>query len=319
MTKLLILMVALSASMTLLSVAQAQALTPDQLTLQVKKLTAHANQSATMLNKVDKELELVKQEVGKVERLVDNRAMIEMLQRVDGLANEVSLLNGALEQQRHDLEGLKKRQRELYLDTDRRLRDLESRSTQQSNSAPIQVPSLPEVSTPSVDITVSGNATQAVEPVIEPSTPQKPDNSASGNTQDIATDVTSSDEQRAYQAAFDTLKEGRYTKAKSELKAFLQNHPDSNFAGNAQYWLGEAHYVTREFEEGITEFKRVLSNYPRSLKIPDAMLKLGYTYYELRQYDQAKLLLEDLQKRFPNSTAFRLAGKRLDRINKEGH
>jgi TolA-binding protein len=47
------------------------------------------------------------------------------------------------------------------------------------------------------------------------------------------------------------------------------------------------------------------------------MLKLGYTYYELKQFDQAKLLLQDLQKRFPKSTAFRLAGKRLDRISKE--
>ena len=319
MTKSLILMVALGASLALSSVAQAQALTPDQLTLQVKKLNTHSNQAAVMLNRVDKELNSVKQQLGKVERLIDNRAMIEMLQRVDVLADEVSQLNGALEQQSHDLAGLKKRQRELYLDTDRRLRDLESRSTQQSSSAPIVVPSLSEVSTPSVGVAVSGNATQAAEAVTKPPTPQKPDNNASGNTQIIATNVTSSEEQKAYQSAFDTLKEGRYTKAKSELKAFLQNHPGSSYAGNAQYWLGEAHYVTREFKQGITEFKKVLSSYPRSQKIPDAMLKLGYTYYELKQYDQAKLVLQDLRKRFPKSTAFRLAGKRLDRIRKEGH
>lgn len=315
MTKSLLLMVALSASLALSSAALAQALTPDQLTLQVKRLNAYSKKSAVTLNKVDKELESVKQQLGKVERLIDNRAMIEMLQRVDELSDEVSQLNGELEQQSHDLADLKKRQRELYLDTDRRLRDLESRSTQQSNRAPVEVPSLPEVNTPSVDVAVSGNVTQVAEPV----TPQKSDNSASGNTQNNATNVTSSEEQRAYQSAFDTLKEGRYKKAKSELKSFLQNHPSSSFAGNAQYWLGEAHYVTREFKQGIEEFKRVLSSYPRSLKIPDAMLKLGYTYYELKQYDQAKILLQDLRNRYPKSTAFRLAGKRLDRIRKEGH
>jgi tol-pal system protein YbgF len=319
MMKSLILMAALSAVLALSSAAQAQALTPDQLTLQVKKLTAHSNQSAIMLNKVVKELESVKQQLGKGERLSDNRAMIEMLQRVDELSDEVSQLNGELEQQSHDLAGLKKRQRELYLDTDRRLRDLESRSTQQTSSAPIEIPDLPVVVAPSADVAISGSAAQTVEPVIEPATPQKPDNSASGSTQNTASSVTSSDERRAYQAAFDTLKEGRYKKAKSELKTFLKNHPDSSFAGNAQYWLGEAHYVTREFKQGITEFKRVLSSYPRSLKIPDAMLKLGYTYYELKQYGQAKLVLQELRKRFPKSTAFRLAGKRLDRINKEGH
>lgn len=316
MTKSLLLMAVLSTSLTLSSAVQAQAFTPDQLTQQVKRLNANSKKSTATLNKVDKELKSVKQQLGKVERLIDNRAMIEMLQRLDELSNEVSQLHGELEQQSHDLADLKKRQRELYLDTDRRLRDLESRSSQQSANGPVQVPSLPEVSTPSVGVAASNSGTNLVEAVTDPA---KPNNNASDNTQDIATNVTSSEEQRAYQAAFDTLKEGRYKKAKSEFKSFLQNHSDSSFAGNAQYWLGEAHYVTREFKQGIKEFKKVLSSYPRSLKIPDAMLKLGYTYYELKQYDQAKLVLQDLRKRYPKSTAFRLAGKRLDRIGKEGH
>jgi tol-pal system protein YbgF len=308
--------------MSLPLAAQAQALTSDQLTLQVKKLNVHSNKSAIMLNNVDKELKLVQQQLGKVERLIDNRAMIKMLQRVDQLSAEVSQLLGELEQQRFDLADLKKRQRELYRDTDRRLRDLENRSTQQPADVAIEVPNLAVINnTPSVDIAASGNATQPVEPVAEPSTPKIPDNSASKteSAQNNTINVTSSEEQSAYQSAFDTLKEGRYQKAKSELRAFLQNHSNSSFAGNAQYWLGEAHYVTREFKSAIEEFKAVLSNYPQSLKISDAMLKIGYTYYELKQFDQAKLLLQGLRERFPKSTAFRLAGKRLDRIRKEGH
>jgi tol-pal system protein YbgF len=321
MTKSLLLMLVISSGMLLPLAAQAQALTPDQLTLQVKRLNVHSNKSAIMLNNVDKELKLVQQQLGKVERLIDNRAMIKMLQRVDQLSAEVSQLLGELEQQRFDLADLKKRQRELYRDTDRRLRDLESRSKQQSTDVPIEVPNLAGINIPSVDIAASGNATQSVEPVAEPSTPQIPDNSASKteSAQNNTINVTSSEEQSAYQSAFDTLKEGRYQKAKSELRAFLQNHSNSSFAGNAQYWLGEAHYVTREFKSAIEEFKTVLSNYPQSLKISDAMLKIGYTYYELKQFDQAKLLLQDLRERFPKSTAFRLAGKRLDRIRKEGH
>jgi len=319
LTGSLLLMLTLSGSLLLPSVAQAQALTPEQVTLQVKRLIAHSQKSAVILNTVEKELGLVKQQLSKVERSVDNQTTIEMLQRVDALSDEVSQLHGELEKQSHDMAGLKKRQRELYLDTDRRLRDLESRSTQPISVAPVQVPSLPEVDLPTVDLADSDSATAVVEPIVEPSMPQTPENSVSVNTETIVTNVTSSEEQGAYQAAFDTLKEGRYEKAKSELRAFLQNHPDSSFASNAQYWLGEAHYVTREFAQGVEEFKRVLSSYPSSLKIPDAMLKLGYTYYELKQFDQAKILLEDLQKRFPKSTAFRLAGKRLDRIRKEGH
>ena len=82
--------------------------------------------------------------------------------------------------------------------------------------------------------------------------------------------------------------------------------------------MGEANYVTRNFEQGIIEFKQVVERYPKSAKVPDAMLKLGYTYYELKQHDEAKAILQELRKRFPKSTAFRLAGKRLDRMRKEG-
>ena len=131
--------------------------------------------------------------------------------------------------------------------------------------------------------------------------------------------MTQSEEKAAYQAAFDTLKEGRYKKAKTELKTFLDRYPNSSFAGNAQYWLGEAHYVTRNFEQGIVEFQKVLQKYPSSNKVPDAMLKLGYTFYELKQFEQAKATLTLLRERFDKSTAARLAGKRLDRIRKEGH
>ena len=310
----LLLIGALSVSLLLSPVAHAQALTPDQLTLQVKNLDAKSKQSEKILSKVDNELKSVKQQLGKLERVGDKRAMIEMAQRVDELANEVSQLHGELEQQGNDLGNLKKRQRELYLDTDRRLRDLESRTTQQSASASVELPTLPaltEVSSPSVDVTTGQS--------VESSAPAKPEKSDTGNAQIVVSNTTSSAEQSAYQAAFDTLKEGRYKKAKTELNAFLKKYPTSSFSGNAQYWLGEAHYVTREFKQGIEEFKKVLVNFPSSLKIPDAMLKLGYTYYELKQYDQAKLLLQDLRERFPKSTAFRLAGKRLDRIAKEGH
>ena len=85
-----------------------------------------------------------------------------------------------------------------------------------------------------------------------------------------------------------------------------------------QYPGSEAHYVTRNFDQGIVEFEKVLQQYGDSNKVPDAMLKLGYTFYELKQFEQSKNILNDLQARYGKTTAARLAGKRLDRIRKEG-
>ena len=239
--------------------------------------------------------------------------MLDMIQLVDQLSDEISQLNGEIEQQGFELDGIKKRQRELYLDIDRRLRDLESGAAAQAPAGSISVP---QIETSAAMETTTSSQT----PAVEASTSQ-PASTGSQTTASVSQtpSVTQSAEKAAYQAAFDTLKEGRYKKAKAELKTFLSRYPNSSYAGNAQYWLAEAHYVTRNFEQGIVEFKQVLNKYPASNKVPDAMLKLGYTFYELKQFPQAKSILNDLRQKFPNETASRLAAKRLDRIRKEGH
>jgi len=293
--------------------AQSQALTPEQMTQQLRVLSERSQTSASALKNMQ-------QSVEKMGRLIDNRAMVELMQNVDDLSGEISLLRGEMEQQSHDVSELKKRQRELYLDIDRRLRDVESRATAQAPiTEPVQVPGLAEtvetpaveVNTPAIETAVSSDKTALIS-----------DTSAALSTSAASTptpSASSSEEQAAYQAAFDTLKEGRYKKAKADFKRFLQQYPDSSFAGNSQYWLGEAHYVTREFDQGITEFERVLARYPGSSKVPDAMLKLGYTYYEKKQFKKAGIMLTELRKRYPKATAARLAGKRLDRMRKEGN
>jgi tol-pal system protein YbgF len=284
--KLGLLISVFSIGLLATTASMAQALTPDQLTLRV--------------DETSRALDNIQKEITRLGNQIDNRAMLDLFQRVDELADEISQLRGELEIQNNDLSDLKKRQRELYLDTDRRLRDLENRALSQP---PVVAPT-PGTST---DLTPATDNTGTA--VIEPAT---------STTQTVQPSGTSSEEKAAYQASFDTLKEGRYKKAKASFKTFLNQYPNSIYAGNAQYWLGEANYVTRNFEQGIIEFQQVVDRYPKSAKVPDAMLKLGYTFYELKQHDEAKAILQELRKRFPKSTAYRLAGKRLDRMRKEG-
>ena len=296
------------------------ALTPEQLTLRVERLTELSQRTESKLASVQAQLKQLSEDMSRLSRLIDNRAMLEMIQLVDNLSEEISQLNGAIEQQGFDIDEIKKRQRELYLDIDRRLRDLESGATAAAPSQPITVPQV--ATTPSVETPAASQSTQASTPAPAPTPAPEPAASSSQTTTASISQtpsVTQSEEKAAYQAAFDTLKEGRYKKAKTELKAFLGKFPNSSYAGNAQYWLGEAHYVTRNFDQGITEFQKVLQTYPNSNKVPDAMLKLGYTFYELKQFPQAKQILQDLRDRYPKSTASRLAAKRLDRIRKEGY
>ena len=278
------------------------ALTPEQLTLRVERLTELSQRSEAKLSTVQEQLKTLSEGMSRMGRLVDNRAMLEMIQQVDQISEDINLLRGEIEVQGNDVVDIKKRQRELYQDIDRRLRDLESRTVGQAPAAQVSVP-------------------PASAPAVEPAG-SVPSLAPAGSAAVVAAapvTATQAGEKEAYQAAFDTLKEGRYKEAKVELQAFLVKYPNGSFSGNAQYWLGEAHYVTRNFEQGIVEFEKVLNGFPGSNKVPDAMLKLGYTYYELKQYPQSKTVLQDLRTRFPDETASRLAAKRLDRIRKEGH
>jgi len=121
-----------------------------------------------------------------------------------------------------------------------------------------------------------------------------------------------------YQAAFNLLKDGRYDEATVALREFLARHRDHELASNAMYWLGEAHYVRRDYPAALTAFEGVLSQYPNARKAPDALLKLGYCQYELQRYGPARTTLTRLVREFPDSAAAVEGKLRLERLAAEG-
>jgi tol-pal system protein YbgF len=130
--------------------------------------------------------------------------------------------------------------------------------------------------------------------------------------------VPQGDDRANYQAAFDLLKDGKYSEAISGFTQFLSTFPTSALADNAQYWLGEAHYVTRQFPDALRHFRTVVEKYPDSRKIPDALLKIGYCNYELKNYTEARSALGQVVSRFGDTTAARLASQRLTKMEGEG-
>lgn len=125
--------------------------------------------------------------------------------------------------------------------------------------------------------------------------------------------------QDAYQRGFDLLRRGNYTEAIAAFQAYLERYPDGPQADNAQYWLGEASYVNRDFDTALGEFTQVLERYPRSAKVSGALLKIGYIHYERERWTEARQTLSQLKERYSTSTEARLAQQRLDRMGKEGH
>ena len=92
-----------------------------------------------------------------------------------------------------------------------------------------------------------------------------------------------------------------YSGAIEQFKKFLGKHPDSNLADNAQYWIGESYYALQNFDQAIVEFDLVRKDYPKSDKVPAAWLKIGYSFAELGNRVDARLFLQEVINRFPQS------------------
>jgi len=241
----------------------------------------------------------------------DSSAMANLVIQVQELQDEVRMLRGQLESQTAELENLKRRQRDQYLDLDRRLSDLRnaqpvtatgtvaSTGTRQGPE-PTPADDAPEVRAP---MQSQSEVTPIGQPVV----------------QSQAAPVSAADEKAAYDQAFQALKELRYADAAEDFQSFLTRYPDSEYADNAQYWLGESYYVTRNYDIALTAFQTLISRFPESPKAPDALLKIGYTHYELKQWDQARAALTQVQEVYPDSTLSRLAENRLRSMRMEGH
>lgn len=215
----------------------------------------------------------------RLERVVENQSLVELVSELERLRTDTASLRGELETLRFETENSDSRQRELYVDVDRRIIALES--------AP-RVFEPPAVAGPAV-------GTERAPPA-------------------VAARPAGSDQQN-YEAALDLIESRRYDEANRAFTSFLASFPTSPLADNAQYWLAETYYVRNQYAEGLAAFRRLIESYPQSDKVPDALLKVGFCQAELGERAEARTSLQEVMRQFPGTTAARLASQRLDRLN----
>ena len=122
------------------------------------------------------------------------------------------------------------------------------------------------------------------------------------------------DKETVYAAAYQTFKNGQYDKSRTEFKNFLATYPDTEYAGNAQFWIGECYFFEKNYEQAILEYEKVAKNYPKGDKVPYALLKQGLSFLNLNDKTSAKLILQQVIKDFPNTTQARIARGKLQEI-----
>lgn len=246
----------------------------------------------------------------------------DLVIQMQELQDEVRVLRGQVEELQRELESMRQRQRDQYLDLDQRISGMREGG---AASPPGSVAGGTPEAAPAE--AAAGSAPSGEPAPVEDhpevraplETPSETVALEAPSASSAAAAAAPADEKAAYEKAFQALKELRYADAAQDFQAFVDRYPDSIYAGNAQYWLGESYYVTRNYEIALSAFQKLVDRYPESGKVPDGLLKIGYTHYELKQWNEARTALEQVQADFPDTTLARLAENRLRSMKMEGH
>ena len=248
--------------------------------------------------------------------VLERRAALlsDMTLKLNALQEENRELRGTVETLQYELDQVKRKQRDLYLDVDDRL----TRMSGGVSSAPVSpVTTLPTAAQPAPQAPVATLPSMSAVPPASAVTTLPGATALPAQLPAAAPNVVDPTTiKAAYDAAYQMISpsQRRYADAISAFNDFLVKYPESDLASNAQYWLAEAHYVSQQNAEALAAFNKVISSYPNSSKVPGALYKIGRLEYVAGNKDAAKVSLERLTKEFPQSAATGLAKQLLLRI-----
>ena len=208
-----------------------------------------------------------------IEAVVQGQGLADMQNQLEALKQEIADLKGDIEVAAHKLETTQQRQKDLYTDTDTRLRKIESgansTSTQQNGS--------------SAPVTASANA-------IPPSEEK---------------DVT------AFNEADNLSRAANHKQAFDAFDTFLKEYPTSKLVPDALYGMGYSQFALKNYKSSIATQQKLINAHPESAKVPDAQYNLANSQIQLSQIASAKKTLKDLIAKYPNADITPSAQKRL--------
>lgn len=226
----------------------------------------------------------VEQRLSIVEQQLRSQTLINMLQEVRALRREVNALRGDNEVLNNRIDKLTQNVRDLSGDLERRL------PSNATAGAAVSAPAgQPDVAQPA---TGSG-ATAGAAPVVSTGNPQED-----------------------YQGAVDQLMAGDYGGAVTAFEGFLTVHADSQYAGNAMYWLAETYYQQERTSDALAAYGQLVATHPSHAKVPEASLKSAFILDEQGKRQEAVTALQAILRDYPGSSVEPLARQRLADIQR---
>ncbi|MFK7572508.1 tol-pal system protein YbgF [Pseudomonas sp. Env-17] len=212
----------------------------------------------------------------------------ELFNQLQRMQDQLAQQQGAIEVLQNQVNQLKQEGLERYQDLDRRIGAGVAPAATPDNSAAGGAPSA------AAGGAAAGAAAAAPAASSEPGGPAK--------------------EKLYYDAAFGLIKAKDFDKASQAFTAFLRKYPNSQYAGNAQYWLGEVNLAKGDLQGAGQAFAKVSQLYPKHAKVPDSLYKLADVERRLGHTDKVKGILQQVVAQYPGTSAAQLAQRDLQRL-----
>lgn len=110
------------------------------------------------------------------------------------------------------------------------------------------------------------------------------------------------------------LKDKKYAAAIPAFSAFITNYPNSSYAPNANYWLGQLLYNKGEYIKAAAAFTTVVDKFKDSGKRGESLVKLGMIAEKSGDKTNARVYYQKVIKQYANSAAARIAQQQLSAL-----
>jgi len=130
------------------------------------------------------------------------------------------------------------------------------------------------------------------------------------STKTVVTEIFESEEKilpkgtqkEQYDFATSFLKVGDYNMAERAFREFVENNPEHELSGNAQYWYAETFRIRQLYTDAASAYLEGYQKYPKSEKAPINLLKLGVSLVQIGEKDQGCLMIAGVKKQYPEAT-----------------
>ncbi|ABZ76259.1 Tol-Pal system YbgF [Shewanella halifaxensis HAW-EB4] len=130
-----------------------------------------------------------------------------------------------------------------------------------------------------------------------------------------STGSSSLGETASYEQAVNlVLKDKKYEAAIPAFAQFIESYPNSSYAPNANYWLGQLLYNKSEFVGASKAFTTVVEKYKDSGKRGESLVKLGMIAEKTGDKAKAKAYYLKVTQEYANSAAARIALQQLSSL-----